>query len=165
MNYTNTFAIESCLPELTRATVPLMADFEELYRELGKKLRQAREARRFSQEKLAGQLGISRASVVNIEAGRQRAPLHLLWQFSEALGTELCLLIPRREEMLPAAEKVTVDPDMLRQIREIAHGDADSIDLLMRFVGKLKASIELNSPVREVHEQKKSRRKSRKDAS
>ena len=78
-----------------------MADFDELYGEVGRRLRQARVTQGLSQEKLARQLGISRASVVNIEAGRQRAPLHLLWQFSEALGTDLSLLVPRREELLP----------------------------------------------------------------
>ena len=93
----------------------MKADFEDLYIELGKKLRQAREAQGLSQEKLAGQLGISRASVVKIEAGRQRAPLHLLWQFSEALGIELCLLIPRREKMLPSAERPPLDPDTLKR--------------------------------------------------
>lgn len=160
VTYINTFAIESCLPDLARATVPLMADFEDLYRELGRKLRQARERKGLSQEKLAGQLGISRASVVNIEAGRQRAPLHLLWQLSEALGTELCLLIPRREEMLPSAQQIALDPDMLKQIREIAHGDAQTIEVLTRFVGKLKSMIEINSPTRKPDEQKKSRRKS-----
>jgi transcriptional regulator with XRE-family HTH domain len=65
-----------------------MADLDELYGEVGRKLRQARETQGLSQERLAKQLGISRASVVNIEAGRQRAPLHLLWQLSEALGTD-----------------------------------------------------------------------------
>jgi len=154
------FAIQSCLADLTHATVPLMTDFGDLYRELGKKLRQARETQGLSQEKLAGQLGISRASVVNIEAGRQRAPLHLLWRLSEALGTELCLLIPRLEEMLPSAEQVELGPDMIRQIREIAHGDAQTTQVLTRFVGRLRTAIESNSPARKAHEQKQSRRKS-----
>ncbi len=71
-----------------------MTDFDELYRELGRKIRQARERQgeRLSQDALAKQLGISRASIVNIEAGRQRTPLHLLWQIAELLGTELTLL-------------------------------------------------------------------------
>jgi hypothetical protein len=38
--------------------------------------------------------------MVNIEAGRQRAPLHLLWQIAELLGSDLTLLIPSRDEMV-----------------------------------------------------------------
>ena len=77
-----------------------MADFDELYQELGRKIRQARErhSQRLSQDVLAKRLGISRASVVNIEAGRQRAPLHVVWQIAELLGTDLTVLIPSREE-------------------------------------------------------------------
>ena len=76
--------------------VRLMAEFDELYRELGRKIREARErsGQKLSQEKLAKRLGISRASIVNIEAGRQHAPLHLLWQIAEILGTDLTFLIP-----------------------------------------------------------------------
>ena len=82
-----------------------MADFDELYRELGRRIRQARErnGEGLSQDALAKQLGISRASVVNIEAGRQRAPLHLLWQIAQLLGTDLTSLIPRNEELLAPA--------------------------------------------------------------
>jgi transcriptional regulator with XRE-family HTH domain len=135
-----------------------MGDVEDLYRELGRKLRQAREAQGLSQEKLARQLGVSRASVVNIEAGRQRAPLHLLWQFSDALGTDLTLLIPRREELLLSSEEISLDQDMIKQIKDAAQGDAETIKVLTRFVSKLKATIELNSPARNANEQKKSRR-------
>ena len=48
-----------------------MADFDELYSELGRKIRHVRESKQLTQGELAKRLGISRASVVNIEAGRQ----------------------------------------------------------------------------------------------
>jgi hypothetical protein len=97
---------------------------------------------------------------VNIEAGRQRAPLHLLWQFSEALATDLSLLIPRREELSPAAKEATLDPAMVKQIREAANNDSDAIKVLTRFASKLKATIEIDSPDRKAHDQRKTRRKS-----
>ena len=136
-----------------------MADFDELYAEVGRKLRQARETQGLSQERLAKQLGISRASVVNIEAGRQRAPLHLLWQFSEALGTDLSLLIPRREELTPSAKQVALDPTVVKQIKEAANNDPDAVKALTRLVNKLKATIEIDSPGRKAHDQRKARRK------
>jgi transcriptional regulator with XRE-family HTH domain len=137
-----------------------MADFDDLYAEVGRRLRQARVTKGLSQERLAQQLGISRASVVNIEAGRQRAPLHLLWQLSEALGTDLSLLIPRREELSPTAKESTLDPVMVKQIREAANNDPDAVKILTRLASKLKATIEIDSPVRKADDQRKARRKS-----
>jgi len=137
-----------------------MTDFEELYLEVGRRLRQARETQGLSQEKLATQLGLSRASVVNIEAGRQRAPMHLLWQLSEALGTDLTLLIPRREELLPSEKEVSLDPVVVKQIKEAANGNADTIRALTRFVSKLKGTIEIDSPARKTNEKRKHRKQS-----
>ena len=136
-----------------------MADFDELYRELGRRIRQARErnGERLSQDALAKRLGISRASVVNIEAGRQRAPLHLLWQIAELLGTDLTQLIPRSEELLAPANQVRLDKEMMKQIEEAANGDAGTIKVLTGFVGKLKATIETPRSSRKLHEQRKSR--------
>jgi transcriptional regulator with XRE-family HTH domain len=136
-----------------------MADFDDLYAEMGRRLRQARVTQGLSQERLAQQLGISRASVVNIEAGRQRAPLHLLWQFSEALGTDLSLLVPRREELSPTAKETTLDPAMVKQIRKAANNDPEAVKVLTRLASKLKVAIEIDSPIRKSHDQRKARRK------
>src|SRR5579862_2059175 len=135
-----------------------MADFDDLYGEVGRKLRQARVTQGLSQERLAQQLGISRASVVNIEAGRQRAPLHLLWQFSEALATDLSLLIPRKEELSPAAREAALDPAMVKRIKEAANNEPETVKVLTRFASKLKAAIEIDSPVRKSDDQRKARR-------
>lgn len=137
-----------------------MADSEDIYRELGRKIRDARERRgeKLSQEKLAKRLKVSRASIVNIEAGRQHAPLHLLWKIAEALGTDLALLIPRREDLLVAADKIQLDTDMVRQIEEAAKGNSDTIKVLTGFVSKLKTSIETQRPTEKPHEQKRTRK-------
>jgi transcriptional regulator with XRE-family HTH domain len=136
-----------------------MADFDELYRELGRRIRQARErnGEKLSQDALAKRLGISRASVVNIEAGRQRAPLYLLWQIAELLGTDLTQLIPRSEELLAPANQVRLDKEMMKQIEEAANGDPGTMKVLTGFVGKLKATIETPRSSRKPHEQRKSR--------
>lgn len=136
-----------------------MADFDELYRELGRRIRQAREqnGENLSQDGLAKRLGLSRASVVNIEAGRQRAPLHLLWQIAELLGTDLTQLIPRSEELLAPVNQVRLDKEMMKQIEEAANGDPGTIKVLTGLVGKLKATIETPRSSRKLHEQRKSR--------
>src|ERR1700747_931002 len=136
-----------------------MADFDELYRELGRRIRQARErnGERLSQDALAKRLGISRASVVNIEAGRQRDPLHLLWQIAELLRTDLTQLIPRSEELVAPANQVRLDKEMMKQIEEAANGDPGTINVLTGFIGKLKATIETPGSSRKPYEQRKSR--------
>jgi DNA-binding XRE family transcriptional regulator len=137
-----------------------MADFDKLYRELGRKIRQAREQEGewLSQDALAKRLGISRASMVNIEAGRQHAPLHLLWQLAELLGTDLISLIPNREELLPPADRSQLDRGMMKMIKEEASGDPNFMRALKGFVSSLDATIETPSTERGSHEKRKPRR-------
>lgn len=136
-----------------------MADSHDLYRELGRKIRQARErsGEKLSQEGLAHRLGISRVSMVNIEAGRQRAPLHVLWQIAELLGTDLTMLIPSRDEMLATSRKIELEKAMMKQIEEFAEGDPARISYLAEFASKLNATIESARPDKEQHGQRKPR--------
>jgi len=136
-----------------------MADSDQIYRELGLRIRQARErnGEGMSQDALAKRLGISRASIVNIEAGRQRAPIHLLWKIAELLGTELTLLIPRSEELLAPANPARFDREMIKQIEEAANGDPGAIKFLAAFVSKVTATIEKPHSGRKLHEQRKPR--------
>jgi transcriptional regulator with XRE-family HTH domain len=136
-----------------------MAGLEALYRELGKNIREMRErpGQNLSQEKLAKRLKISRASIVNIEAGRQRAPLHLLWQIAEVLGTDLALLIPRREDLVLPSSPASLDEEMLKQIEDEAQGNAETVKLLTGFVGKLKTKIEAQHSPRKPNAKTRSR--------
>lgn len=49
---------------------------ELVYRNIGTQLRNLRESRGWTQAEVATVLGMTRTSVVNIEAGRQRVMLH-----------------------------------------------------------------------------------------
>lgn len=131
-----------------------MADFDDLYRELGRKIRQVRERRskKLSQGALAQRLGISRVSMVNIEAGRQHAPLHLLWQIADALGTDLTVLIPNRDELLAASNKSELEQAMMKQIEDFAKGNPDRIKSLAAFARKMDATIEQTRPGRKTNE-------------
>jgi transcriptional regulator with XRE-family HTH domain len=136
-----------------------MADIDELYRQVGRKIRETRERSGvYSQEKLAKRLKLSRASVVNIEAGRQHAPLHVLWEIAEALGTDLVLLIPRREELDLPIYSTQLDESVIKQIEAAANGHPDTIKLLTDTIGRLKTTIETQRPKRKAHEQTRNRR-------
>jgi len=137
----------------------LMTDFDELYRGVGRKVRQARENAHLSQNLLAKRLGISRTSMVNIEAGRQRAPLHLLWQIAELLETKVALLIPSPEELLAPQSQTVLDRQIMKQIEDVANGDPATIKVLTGFVTKtLQGKIAAPSPQRKANGQAKSRR-------
>jgi transcriptional regulator with XRE-family HTH domain len=125
-----------------------MADSDTLYRAVGRKIRETRErlGQKLSQEKLAKRLGMSRASIVNIEAGRQHAPLHLLWQIAEILQTDLTLLIPPRHEVLATSAPIQLDKKTVRQIEVAANGNPEARKSLADLVGKLKTTIEGTAP-------------------
>ena len=138
-----------------------MTDFDEIYRGVGRKIRQTRENQRLSQDSLAQRLGISRTSMVNIEAGRQRAPLHVLWQIAELLETKLILLIPSPEELLAPQNETVLDKEMMKQIEEVANGDLATIKVLTGFVTKkLKGKVDTPKVERKAHGKTKPRRKS-----
>ena len=67
---------------------------EILYQFVGDLIRQKREQAGMNQTALAKRISISRVSIVNIEHGRQRPPLHVLWSIAEALKVQLRDLIP-----------------------------------------------------------------------
>jgi transcriptional regulator with XRE-family HTH domain len=120
-----------------------MSDNEMLYQAVGEKIRHVRERSKpkLSQAQLATRLGVSRASIVNIEAGRQHAPLHLLWQIAGVLDTELSLLIPQRDELLETQAPIKLDRQIISQIEDVANGDPDTRRWLTGFISKAKSTI------------------------
>jgi transcriptional regulator with XRE-family HTH domain len=70
-----------------------------LYLELGRRIRQRREAKELKQEELATRAAISRSSIANIERGQQQAPVHVLFAIAGVLDVELADLLPTRSEV------------------------------------------------------------------
>lgn len=89
---------------------------------------------RMSQAKLASLIGLTRASVVNIEAGRQKAPVHVIWDISEALRVEVQDLIPRKAELEDIEIPLHLTPDQVESIEQMANVDARTKRLLLDFV-------------------------------
>lgn len=67
---------------------------KKFYSELGELILKARKEANLSQDELSKRVNMSRASIVNIEKGRQHPPIHLLWNLSEILKINICKLIP-----------------------------------------------------------------------
>lgn len=72
------------------------AGIEDFYALAGAKVRSARLAADISQEILAQQVGLTRSSVANFEAGRQRIALHLFVSIAYALNKDVCELLPEK---------------------------------------------------------------------
>lgn len=59
---------------------------EPIYMELGARIRVYRKRAHYTQERLADDVGISRAALANVELGRQRIMLHSLSVYARHLG-------------------------------------------------------------------------------
>jgi transcriptional regulator with XRE-family HTH domain len=115
-------------------------EHDRLYRMIGDRIREARERKNLRQSALAAKLKLSRVSIVNIEKGRQRPPLHVIWQIAEELGIEPYSIIPRQREFLDAGDGVHLDPDTVAQIEAAAKGDPATQRRLTEFIRMAKAT-------------------------
>jgi transcriptional regulator with XRE-family HTH domain len=90
---------ESCTDSRVLATRT-----EPFYAALGRRISDARERRGLSQAKLGEMLKppVTRASIANVESGKQRVLAHTLVDLAAALGISVADLIP---DALPQAER------------------------------------------------------------
>ncbi|MCF2445399.1 helix-turn-helix domain-containing protein [Dyadobacter sp. CY345] len=74
-----------------------MTDQEQqfLYQRVGENIKNARSKANLTQEQLAHAIGLSRASVVNIEKGRQNPSIHQLYSIAEHLEITAHDLLPK----------------------------------------------------------------------
>ena len=87
-------------------------DDVELYKIIGQTLKARREKLGMSQEQLAAQVNVGRTSIVNIETGRQRLPLHLLYDICIALDMpDATSWLPRVHEIMRLDPKWGEPPD------------------------------------------------------
>jgi transcriptional regulator with XRE-family HTH domain len=76
-------------------SVPQPFDLSKLYRDLGEMVSRRREALGLTQKDLAVEVGLSRASIANIETGRQKVMLHQIFNLASALQLSAADLLPQ----------------------------------------------------------------------
>lgn len=78
-------------------------DADQIYKNLGSRIRSLRKSLGWTQDRLAKAVGISRASLANIEAGRQQVLVHHLFTLAQALNLEspAQLLLTPQSDSLP----------------------------------------------------------------
>jgi len=116
--------------------------YDGLYEAVGDRIAAARKAAGLSQEKLAKKAGVTRASIVNIEHGRQRPPLHLLWQIATSLELEAARLIPLQRELAARDAPVQLGAKVVAYIERAAQDDPATKRLLTDFIQKATSKIE-----------------------
>jgi DNA-binding XRE family transcriptional regulator len=102
-------------------------EFPDLYPTIGTLLHEARERRGLTQHQVAHTLNLTRSSVANIEAGRQRMPLHTWVVLCQTLGVDPADVISRAIQATgPGGEPLPAGPDKrtadLRRHLEAANG-------------------------------------------
>ena len=80
---------------------------KDIYGEVGRHIRRYRTSAHRTQAQLAAEIGISRASLANIEAGRQQVLLHHLYAIAEALD------LSSPSALIPAPPPRDVEPAAL----------------------------------------------------
>jgi transcriptional regulator with XRE-family HTH domain len=126
--------------------------WDPLYQEIGIRIRRARENAGLSQNKLAESAKVSRTSVVNIEAGRQRLPIHQLWRIAEILEVAAGDLMPSHTELAALADgaaTVQLDAVTAREIEQVAQDDPATRRLLSAFIQQAKRSMARREGARE----------------
>lgn len=88
---------------------------DPVYKEFGNRLREARESAELRQETIAERVGLSRASIANIEAARQRFPFHIAYALAEAVNVPLTDLLPPER---PTHEESPIPERLLRSVEE-----------------------------------------------
>lgn len=99
-----------------------MTTVESIYPEIGRNIQCARDARGMSQASLGARLmpPLTRASIANMEGGKQRILVHTLLSIAQILAVPLSDLLPYTDSQMQAAatpaEIKEVRKDLLRHL-------------------------------------------------
>ena len=105
------------------------------YRDVGGRVRSARMAANLTQDGLAAQVEMTRSSIANLEAGRQRIPLHTFVLIAEVLKVAPTELLPTRSIADLVDDFFNVD----QQLSEVAE---DSRDFITGAIAQLRSGSE-----------------------
>lgn len=101
------------------------AETDRFYVDFGRRVRAARERSSLTQQALADALGLTRSSVANIEAGRQRALLHMTAAVAAATGVAAA-------DLLPDQASLTAPPSLRRDLDRLSDTNRQAVEMLLR---------------------------------
>lgn len=97
---------------MTSEDASKIRDVDWVYEEFGQRIRIFRIQAGLRQQELAGMVGLSRASITNIESGRQRFPFHLVYQLAQALR------VSPNELVVTANQLPSIPEDVLKDVKK-----------------------------------------------
>jgi len=100
-----------------------------LYQKLGQQIRRKRELAKLTQAQLAERVDVLRTSITNIEAGRQKAPLHLIYELCAVLQVDIKDILPPLNELVETQSSTI---EIGGRLKNIPPKSAELIDELLR---------------------------------
>jgi len=107
------------------------------YEKLGENIREARRRQSMNQEELGEKLGLSRVSVVNIETGKQRLPIHVLGDITDILKVKMSELVPDVKTPAENNNADSIAPDTMNKIIRESKDHSDSPEKVINFLKNL----------------------------
>jgi len=88
-------------------------DSTEVYKLIGERIRDERQKKRLTQDELASMIGLKRASITNVESGRQQLLVHTLLQIADSLGISPDRFLAKR----PAGAELEMPSNVSASVR------------------------------------------------
>lgn len=102
-----------------------------IYEEIGKRIREARENKKLTQEELGKLVDLTRTSITNIERGKQKIAIDGLYKFANILSVTVFSLLPNESVLLDNIE-LPGNEDKLNEV------DSDVLDFAKRIYANYK---------------------------
>jgi transcriptional regulator with XRE-family HTH domain len=113
-------------------------DVAGLYAVIGERIARARDRRGLSQEALAAQIGVSRASITQAESGHQKLPLQSLYLIAAVLGVAIGDLLPTFDELSLSSRQA----DIVARVNSDPSLSSDGRDALRAFFNTMRTADE-----------------------
>lgn len=105
------------------------------YEQIGEVIRSARTYQNINQEVLANAVGISRVSLVNIENGKQRVPLHIFLAISRYLQIPFDRLLPNEK---PSRNELY--SSIINKIKNEIDNHEDSSEIILNYISSINST-------------------------
>ena len=116
------------------ADEPTTPDVVRLYAVIGERMARFRERKGLSQEALAVQVGLSRASITQAESGQQKFPLQSLYLIAAVLDVTIADLLPTVDELSLSPGQI----DIIARVKSDPTLSDDARDALKAFFDKMR---------------------------
>lgn len=112
-----------------------------LYKILGARIKKVRQDKSMSQDDLSEKINISRTSIVNIEQGRQKPPLHVIYKLADVLDIEPHDLLPTLTELKDQPSSSKLDATTLDMVDKKTEGNTEARRKLLEVIKQIEKEI------------------------